>query len=49
MPVNDFCYNFLIENFEKFLQILNCVFDAPIKKLSKKEKFLTDKPWIDNH
>ena len=49
MPVNDFCYNFLIENFEKFLQILNCVFDVPIKKLSKKEKLLIDKPWIDNH
>ena len=37
--------------FEKFLHILTCVFDdhAPIKKLSKKEKSLFDKPWIDNH
>ena len=37
--------------FEKFLHILTCVFDdhAPIKKLSKKEKSLIDKPWIDNH
>ena len=37
--------------FEKFLNILNSVFDdhAPIKKLSKKEKSLTDKPRIDNY
>ena len=37
--------------FEKFLHILTCVFDnhAPIKKLLKKEKFLIDKPWIDNY
>ena len=37
--------------FEKFLHVLTCVFDdhAPIKKLSKKEKSLIDKPWIDNY
>ena len=37
--------------FEKFLHILTCVFDdhSPIKKLSKKEKSVFDKPWIDNH
>ena len=37
--------------FEKLLNILNSVFDdhAPIKKLSKKEKSLTEKPWIDNY
>ena len=37
--------------FGKFLHILTCVFDdyAPIKKLSKKEKSLIDKPWIDNY
>ena len=37
--------------FEKILHILTCVFDdhASIKKLSKKEKSLIDKPWIDNY
>ena len=37
--------------FEKFLHILTCVFDdhAPIKKSSKKEKPIIDKPWIDNN
>ena len=37
--------------FEKYLHILTCVFDdhAPIKKLSKKEKSLIEKPWIDNY
>ena len=37
--------------FDKFLHILTCVFDehAPIKKLQKKEKYLMDKPWIENH
>ena len=37
--------------FEKFLHILTCVFDdhARIKKLSKKEKSLIGKPWIDNY
>ena len=37
--------------FEKFLNILTCVFDghAPIKKLSKKEKSHIDKPRIDNY
>ena len=36
--------------FEKFLHILTCVFDdhVLIKKLSKKEKSLIDKPWINN-
>ena len=37
--------------FERFLLIPTCVFDdqAPIKKWSKKEKSLIDKPWIDNY
>ena len=37
--------------FEKFLHIFTCVFDdhAPIKNLSKKEKSLIEKPWIDNY
>ena len=38
--------------FEKFLHIRICVFDdhaPPIKKISKKEKSLFDKPWIDNY
>ena len=37
--------------FEKILNILSCVFDdhAPIKKLLKKEKSLTDKPWTDKY
>ena len=37
--------------FQKILHILTCIFDdhAPIKKLSKKEKCLLDKPWIDNY
>ena len=36
---------------EKFLNILTCILDdhAPIKKLSKKEKSLIYKPWIDNY
>ena len=37
--------------FAKFLHILTSIFNdhAPIKKLSKKEKSLIDKPWIDNY
>ena len=37
--------------FEKFLSILTCVFDdhASIKKLSKKEKSLIDKPWTNKY
>ena len=37
--------------FQKLLHILTCIFDdhAPIKKLSKKEKYLIGKPWIDNY
>ena len=34
--------------FEKYLKILTYIFDdnAPIKKLSKKEKSLIDIPWL---
>ena len=37
--------------FQNFLHIVICVFGdhAPIKKFSKKEKSLIDKPWIDNY
>ena len=37
--------------FRNFFTILACVLDdnAPIKKFSKKEKSLIDKPWIDNY
>ena len=37
--------------FEEFLNILTGVFNdhAPTKKLSKKEKFLIDKPWTGNY
>ena len=37
--------------FEEFFHIFTCVFDdhAPSKKLSKKEKSLIEKPWIDNY
>ena len=37
--------------FEKFLNIFTHYLDnhAPIKKLSRKEKSLNDKPWIDNY
>ena len=50
-PENPYWYHDMNLRFEKFFNTLTHIFDdhVPIKKISKKEKSLIDRPWIDNY